>query len=226
MNNFIVDFERTELERLNVISDSVHMACKNVVEGDVAEFGIGQGNSFRVIAETLQLCEPYQARFQQPLKCLHGFDSFQGFPPATLEGDTDCPLVIHNVWGKPKISPGEYQIRNMVGKFLYGDRIFTYPGFFCDTLKNIRPGQTFCMVNIDCDMYVSTREVLEELFANKRLSDGCMILFDDFIENRASKKFGQRKAWEECKAKYSPELTDMGSYWIGGWRFIYHRDAK
>jgi hypothetical protein len=110
----------------------------------------------------------------------------------------------------------------VVYKQLPPERFQFYPGWFKDTLPLIDPGTRFCLVNVDCDLYESTRDVLDELFRNKRLSDGCILLFDDYLENRASKKFGQRKAWEECKAKFAPDLTDRGPYGIGGWRFIVH----
>jgi hypothetical protein len=66
-------------------------------------------------------------------------------------------------------------------------------------------------------------QVLDFLFSSDRLSDGSILVFDDFLESRGSKKLGQRKAWLDCVEKYKPDFTDMGFYSMTCWHCIIHK---
>ncbi|MBM3514188.1 MAG: hypothetical protein FJX59_10795 [Alphaproteobacteria bacterium] len=114
------------------------------------------------------------------------------------------------------------KIQSLVYEHLPPERFKFYPGWFEQTLPTLNPQIKFALVHIDCDLYESTRTVLNELFGLNRLSDGCIILLDDYLLNRGAKRFGQRKAWDECRKLYSPDLTDWGPYGLSSWRFIYH----
>jgi hypothetical protein len=204
------DIEGHGPERLRVISQSVHMAIKNIVPGDIAEFGIGTGSSIQAICSTLAALDKGYKALKIPPKKVLGFDSFQGLPAATLEGDVDAPMVQLGVWGEGKCnSLGVLGIMDICRRYLPADQVELYEGWFTETLPLLSAEVKFCLVNIDCDLYESTKIVLDDLFDKDRLSDGCILLFDDYFENRASKRLGQRKAWEECKAKYTPDVTDL-----------------
>lgn len=219
-----VDLNSHRAERLKAISESVHLAYKNVVHGDIAEFGIGTGSSIHAICATLVALEKSYESLKLPKKIVHGFDSFQGLPKSQLAGDIDAPMVQLGIWGEGKCSSlGLVGISKICRHYLPSDQLELYEGWFNETLPLLDREVKFCLVNIDCDLYESTTPVLDELFGNDRLSDGCILLFDDYFENRASKSLGQRKAWEECKAKYSPDFTELGTYGLSGWRCIVHR---
>lgn len=219
-----VDLEAHRAERLKVISDSVHLAYKNIVAGDIAEFGIGTGSSIHAICATVAALEKRYKALNLPKKTVHGFDSFQGLPASTLAGDVDAPMVQMGIWAEGKCSSiGIVGISDICRYHLPSDQVALYEGWFNETLPLLERDTKFCLVNVDCDLYESSRFVLDSLFTGDRLSDGCVLLFDDYFENRASKNLGQRKAWEECKAKHKPDFTELGMYGISGWRCIVHR---
>jgi hypothetical protein len=78
------------------------------------------------------------------------------------------------------------------------------------------------LINVDCDLYSSTMDALSPLFEREQISDGCMIFFDDYNCNRASRIHGQRKAWDELMYYHDLEVSDEGSYGLFGRRFIVH----
>lgn len=134
-------------------------------------------------------------RFGAPLRALHGFDSFEGLPNSTESADADSPMVKSGNWGRGTCgSTGILAIMNFAPKHLPSDRFVLHHGWFADTLPNIEPGQNFALIHLDCDLYESTKDVLMYLLSNNHLSDGCVLLFHDFLENRGSKQFGQRRA--------------------------------
>ena len=211
--------------KFRVISESVRLAFGGLVEGDVAEFGIAGGHSFAVLAATMMHSADDKAWRGRPLKTLHGFDSFQGLPEATLPEDIEAPMVKAGVWKAGACgTPGQKFIRDIGVKFLSESQVQLYPGWFSDTLGGVDPSVKFCCAHIDCDLYESTAQVLKFLFETDRLVDGSILLLDDFLESRGSKKLGQRKAWIDCVEKYGVDFTDLGYYGLASWRCIIHRD--
>jgi hypothetical protein len=80
----------------------------------------------------------------------------------------------------------------------------------------------FAMVHLDCDLYSSTIEVLEHLFRQRLIADGCVICFDDWNCNRSSPRYGQRRAWNEITEKFPVEYSDCGDYAVLSHKFIVH----
>jgi hypothetical protein len=83
-------------------------------------------------------------------------------------------------------------------------------------------GQKFSLVHVDCDIYESTIDVLDYLFANNHISDGGAIFFDDWNCGAASPDLGERRAWNEMVVKYRIRFTDCGNYSAYGNKFIIH----
>ena len=76
------------------------------------------------------------------------------------------------------------------------------------------------MLHVDCDLYQSTIDALDYLFSRKMISQGAIILFDDWYCNRSSNSHGERKAWQELVLKYKISSEDLGCYAWGGNKFI------
>lgn len=145
-------------------------------DGLVLEFGVRNGNSIRQIAG---LVSP------QPV---HGFDSFEGLPEVwhhepkgsyTTKGE--IPAVPHNV-------------TLHVGWFEH-----TLPEFLNKFSGPVR------FVNIDCDIYSSTRTVLEQLAP--RVIAGTVMVFDEYIGNEHWRE-DEFRAFQEAVARY-------------GWKYEY-----
>ena len=134
-------------------------------EGLVCEFGVFSGRSINRIAAML------------PQSTVWGFDSFEGlredwrdrYPKGTFEVRKP-PTVRRNV-------------HLVKGRFSE-----TFPSF----LQQHRAGAAF--LHVDCDLYSSTRTVLEAF--KRRIRPGTVIVFDEFF-NYPGWKEGEYKAFME-----------------------------
>src|SRR5579863_4153609 len=185
------------------------------VEGDIAEFGCMTGRTATVISGAL-------ASFKSKKK-LHLFDSFEGLPKTSGGVDSGSIHVQRGDWapGTCKgISPTA--LKKKCRRYLGGDQLFIYEGWFSETMPTIPPSTVFAMLHVDCDLYQSTMDVLDYLFSHKMVARGAIILFDDWNCNWASNEQGERKAWRELVAKYAIDAEDSGAYACFGHKFIIH----
>lgn len=149
-------------------------AVKRVsIEGIYAEFGVSWGKSLSRLVN-----------FAPPNSQFYGFDSFQGlqedftgtnFGVGAFSTGGVLPKVPTNV----KLVPGWF--RDSVPEFL-------------NTVH-----QNFCFVHLDADTYESTIEVLKLI--RKRISSGCIIVFDEYI-GVPNWQNHEHKAWTEFVSKY------------------------
>jgi tetratricopeptide (TPR) repeat protein len=141
-------------------------------DGMILEFGVRFGNTIRQIASLTD---------QQ----IYGFDSFEGLP---------------EVWHhEPK---GSYTTRGEIPKVPANVQLLA--GWFEDTLPKFleeHPGDVR-FVNIDCDIYSSSKTVLDQLAP--RIVPGSVIVFDEYIGNEHWRE-DEYKAFQEAVAKYGWE---------------------
>lgn len=201
------------------------------VEGDFAEFGTCSGYSASLIARTIDYYSKHLASHEnmhsmaQRKLCL--FDSFQGFPVATKTVDTASPHVASGAWGEGTAKGlNSIQLEELCGKFIDKERINIYEGWYKDTLSTIESNRTFAFVHLDCDLYESTYDVLYHLLENQQLSEGAKLLFDNWYCNKASKHFGEQKAWNDICEKFEIEYTNIGLYACVGHKIIIHSYKK
>ncbi|MHC1563058.1 TylF/MycF/NovP-related O-methyltransferase [Actinomycetospora sp. C-140] len=127
------------------------------------EFGVHEGRTLQWWSE--HLATP-GARFV-------GFDSFDGLP---------------NDWHQD--APAGSFATGIVPRF-DDPRVEIVPGWFSDTLPGRElPEHDELVVNVDCDLYSSTREVLDWLEAHLR--PGTLVYFDDLFDHDAE----LRAVWE------------------------------
>lgn len=117
--------------------------------GPFAQFGVYEGRTAR------QYLEPAGRE-------LWLFDSFEGLPEDWEKGVTTEPK-------------GKYACRLPA----FGDNVKIVAGWFEDTLPRFRKGEPFALIDIDCDLYSSTRTVLKEM--NNRIVPGTVLRFDELI---------------------------------------------
>lgn len=191
------------------------------VDGDVAEFGTQSGRTASIFACAISKIDKQYAKYKP--KNLHLFDSFIGQPESESIVDKESPHAKSGAWGKGTCHGISIEtLRGMCEKYLHGDRIKIYDGWFKDTLCQIPIETKFSLVHIDCDLYQSTIEVLNYLFSKQHIEEGTVIFFNGYNSNKASPKFGERRAWQETVEKYSVVYTDCGEYGITGRKFIVH----
>jgi predicted O-methyltransferase YrrM len=167
------DFIRAEMGRAQIVEtrdDVLRAAFAHVaLDGLVLEFGVAGGDSVRVLAELAD-------------GPVHGFDSFEGLPEA---------------W------PGRHE---GAGHYSMGGRLPAVPatvslhkGWFDDTLPGFLAAHAgpAAFVHIDCDLYASTRTVLDAL--SGRIVPGTVIVFDEFFNF---------PSWREHEYKAFAEFVD------------------
>lgn len=119
-------------------------------KGVTLEFGVFHGRSLRLIAD--------RTRSE-----VHGFDSFRGLPEDWSKAE---PAGSYSTDGrKPEVAK----------------HVQLHEGWFEDTLPEFlqKNRQDVRLAHIDCDVYSSTRTVLEQL--RPRLREGSVLVFDDYL---------------------------------------------
>jgi len=214
LSEFVSDVRRA-------LTRHVHFIHYENIQGDIAEFGTCSGTTASFLAAAMDgafygLRGKTEDVEEQPRK-LHLFDSFKGLPAITNE------LDIRAGWKEGSYKDkSEAELNAMVQQYLPAESVRTYAGWFKDTLKSLAADQKFALVHVDCDIYESTIDVLDYLFANNHISDGGAIFFDDWNCGAASPDLGERRAWNEMVEKYKIRFTDCGNYSAYGNKFIIH----
>lgn len=137
--------------------------------GLVLEFGVRFGNSIRMLAQLAK-------------QEVHGFDSFEGLP---------------DVWHhEPK---GSYTTKGVIPEV--PDNVKLHVGWFDSTLPKFLAENEgpIRLVNIDCDIYSSTKTVLDLLAP--RIVAGSVIIFDEYIGNEHWRE-DEFKAFQEAVKTY------------------------
>ena len=120
-------------------------------DGLILEFGVRHGTSIRQLASLTS-------------KPIYGFDSFEGLPEDWHQESKE----VYSTRGKiPKVPA----------------HVTLIPGWFDQTLPLFleKHGENVALINIDCDIYSSTKTVLDLLSA--RIKKGTIIIFDEYIGN-------------------------------------------
>lgn len=171
---------------------AITRALREGPPGDYYEFGVYKGFSLwfaTCVAEALGRDD----------MVFHGFDSFDGLPAPS--GVDERPDAFGNTFARGCFCAG----RELVERFLAShgadmSRVRLVEGFYEDVLPALaREKRRFLpasVVLIDCDMYSSTKQVLE--FLPAILQPGTILLFDDWLLTDA--ECGQRKAYAEWVA--------------------------
>lgn len=120
------------------------------VEGLTMEFGVYHGRSLRLIAERIDTM-------------VHGFDSFQGLPEDWTESER----------------AGSYSTKGRKPRL--PKNVELHEGWFSESLPSFMDAHPDAvrLAHIDCDLYSSTRTVLEHM--GPRLRKGSILVFDDFL---------------------------------------------
>lgn len=115
------------------------------------EFGVFKGDSIRLSA----------SRF--PKRHFHGFDSFEGFP-TDGRSDWNNNFKVDNIPSVP-------------------DNVSLFKGWFDETLPKFlkENPEPISVLNIDCDIYSSTRTVFDLLVNDGRIKEDIVINFDELI---------------------------------------------
>lgn len=147
-------------------------------EGLILEFGVRFGCSIRQIAALAGR------------QAVHGFDSFEGIPEAWH----DEPKGSYSTKGTLPSVPGNVTL---------------HAGWFDDTLPPFLSGNAgpVRFVNVDCDLYSSTKTVLELLAG--RIVAGTVIVFDEYLGNEHWRE-DEFRAFQEAVTRFGWNYEYLG----------------
>jgi tetratricopeptide (TPR) repeat protein len=139
------------------------------IEGLMLEFGVRHGNSIGQLASIAK-------------QDVHGFDSFEGIPEDWHDE------------GK-----GSYSTKGVIPKV--PSNVTLHQGWFDQTLPQFLAEHTapVRLINIDCDIYSSTKTVLDLLAP--RIQSGTVMIFDEYIGNQHWRE-DEFKAFQEAIKTY------------------------
>lgn len=162
---------------LNAQQDVLRLSLARApAQGMILEFGVAGGTSIRYLAE----------RTTRPV---HGFDSFEGLPAD---------------WGGRHEEQGHYSTGGVLPDVPAHVRL--YKGWFEQTLPVFlerNPGPV-AFVHVDCDLYASTKTVLDGIAS--RLQAGSILVFDEFF-NIPNWRNNEYRAFIEFVSAYAVKYT-------------------
>tara|TARA_B100000963_G_scaffold178793_1_gene155393 strand:+ start:753 stop:1493 length:741 start_codon:yes stop_codon:yes gene_type:complete len=190
-----------DLSRLNVkqkfnldVSNAIHLVISKILEkhdeGCYVEAGVFQGAMILNIAEFLKT--------KKISMKLYGVDTFEGFPENTLTSKYDHPIYFNNLFEDGLISEEHFlKAKERTNGFKLKEHLTTHyfnhtEGLFENSknYENVNLLKTeFCNINnkfneeiavlfIDCDLYPSYMDVLNQLF--NKVIEGGVIIFDEY----------------------------------------------
>jgi Macrocin-O-methyltransferase (TylF) len=155
----------------------------------ILEFGTAQGYAFAKLLYATRYLGVENRVF------VHGFDSFEGLPKATNAEDRG---FTGNDWMEGAYLASYETLKTYCEK--QGHKNFRlHKGYFENTLTDVLLSelreQQPILVWVDCDLYTSSRTVIERLMPV--LPTGCVIYFDDIEFNYHSRFTGQARLVHE-----------------------------
>ena len=163
------------------------------IEGDIYEFGTYNGYTARHLALAMT------ANDRSAATRLHLFDTFTGFPELTSAIDRTS-YEVQAGWdagGCAAVPGAAERIRKMLSMLLPPERFTINVGTFADTLTAATAHRPAALIHVDCDLYESTKIVLDRMLDFGTIQDGTVLVFDDFNCARANPEFGERRAMHE-----------------------------
>ncbi|MEW6355235.1 MAG: TylF/MycF/NovP-related O-methyltransferase [Planctomycetota bacterium] len=195
----------------SIIHKAATLVASEGIEGDYLEFGVCAGgtfiNSYQVIKAVFKHHEKFYAqqtkenaaktrRIGENMR-FFAFDSFQGLP----ELDRIDSETSNFVPGKYACEESRFR-ENLVNADVPLDRVVTVAGWFKDTCteetRRKHAMEKAAIIYVDCDLYASARTVLD--FVRPLLTDGTIIIFDDWYCFRGNPNRGEQRAFNEWKA--------------------------
>ena len=165
------------------------------------EFGVEKGASANFIARLI-------GAGNEPA-VLHGFDSFEGLPES---------------WDGTFETGGKFTVGGKIPRLLANVEI--HKGWFENTLPGFRADHrdsTISLLHIDCDLYSSTRTVLEQL--GDLLLPGSIVVFDEYLNYHGWKNH-EFKAWQEFVEANQVRYSYRGFCGRGGQVFLRIDDIR
>jgi O-methyltransferase len=157
------------LKRLQNIQDCVETVLRENIPGDLVEAGVWRGGGSIFMRAILSV-------YGDDERIVWCADSFQGLPPPD---ETRYPQDKGSTWHmSPELAVSLESVKSNFKKFdMLDDRVKFLQGWFKDTLP-AAPISTIAVLRLDGDMYESTMDTLNALYA--KVSPGGFVIVDDY----------------------------------------------
>jgi hypothetical protein len=187
--NYVTNIDNLrQYKSLTYWNNHFNHLSENVVEGDIVECGIGNGQTLSYILFNLIYNKKHISR-----KYI-GFDSFEGFPEPSKEDNSQR----NPKKGEWNHTNEEFVINNLndLGfEEKHYKKIKFIKGFYERTFEQEKKNITnISLLHIDCDLYSSTKISLETWF--DKVEKNGLIVFDEYL-NSAIKFPGAVKAIDD-----------------------------
>ena len=203
-----------------VLKYAFDFIAHNQVEGEYLEFGVWKGRSFNRAYNIWK----YVSATTKKLGGMnfYAFDSFQGLPKILGKEDTKSTEFAE---GQYFCSIEDFK-KNLASNSVDMKRVQIVPGWYeevlNDTTRKVIPLKKASIIFIDCDLYESAVTVLN--FITPYITDGTIIIFDDWFCFKGSPDTGERKAFGDwIKRNASLSYTEFVRFNWRGSSFILHK---
>jgi hypothetical protein len=174
--------DQENLDRRRFFRYAFYALHYNKIAGDYAEFGSWSATTFRMAYDESRRWG-YDCR-------MWAFDSFQGLPTS------DPGVDDHPRWTQGNMATGLNEFYNLCGRHGMPRQAYeVVPGWYDSTLRPDASGprpNDISLAYVDCDLYSSTRTVLE--FLEPRLKHGMILVLDDYYSCTSALPSGERRA--------------------------------
>jgi hypothetical protein len=177
LHNFADSGSHREWQQLSMYLE-VFAKVKDI-PGDVLEFGVGSGTSFKSFVRLVEAANQFRHRLAG--RSVIGFDTFEGLPELSpsdkaSEGHSPARDMKRGGFNAAAHFPAllSFCEAHPVGKVRKGLFAETVPAFLGDNEHLV-----IALLHIDCDLYESTKDALAPLF--QRVAPGGIILFDEIF---------------------------------------------
>ncbi|MCK5579864.1 MAG: methyltransferase [Candidatus Omnitrophica bacterium] len=204
------------------------------IEGDYFEFGVYTGDSLIESFKNYKIAKNWidhqlvsdefwrretAKNYSGHVPCFHALDTFAGMP----ENQEDNPTFAKgNFLAEYDVVSNRCQ-RNG----LKAPQLQLYQGLFKDTQDKLYTNvgdKKAAIINIDCDLYESAKDVLE--ICGKFIQTGTVLLMDDYNTFSADNNKGERRAFREFSGNSNLVFEPWFSYAYTGQSFLCVEEKK
>jgi O-methyltransferase len=191
------------VRRLENIRDCVKAVITDGIAGDLVETGVWRGGGSIMMRACLEA-------FGDKTRRVWCADSFEGLPPPDLARYPQDAGMIWHTQSQLAISLEQVQ-RNFEKYGFLDDRVVFLRGWFKDTLPSA-PIENIAILRLDGDLYVSTMDALNNLYA--KVSPGGFIIVDDYNikEDTCRRAISDFRASENILSPIQ-KIDNFGVFW-------------
>lgn len=213
---FLREYSPKDYDRNEFLRKVMNFVSESKMAGDYLEFGVYKGSNF---VNAIRIAKGKRLERMK----FYAFDSFEGLPDIA---GVDLEFKQFKS-GELSFSLNKFE-DNLRKNGVDFSKIVIVRGFFKDTLViKIKSGlgiKSAAVIWVDCDLYESTTLVLN--FVIDYITDGTILVFDDWYHFRGDPNKGEQRAFREwLQANPNLTATEFHKYSWHGNSFIISKNG-